>query len=87
MPIHLNFTFGIPLPTNGVDGTNGTNGIDGTEGKSAYQTWLDAGNTGTEQDFLDYLAVQAAANITASATVTELPAGSTHTVTITANPV
>ena len=25
------------------------------EGKSAYQTWLDLGNTGTEQDFLDSL--------------------------------
>ena len=27
----------------------------GAEGKSAYQTWLDLGNTGTEQDFLDSL--------------------------------
>ena len=27
----------------------------GSEGKSAYQTWLDLGNTGTEQDFLDSL--------------------------------
>ena len=27
----------------------------GAEGKSAYQVWLDAGNTGTEQDFLDAL--------------------------------
>ena len=27
----------------------------GSEGKSAYQTWLDLGNTGTEQDFLNSL--------------------------------
>ena len=27
----------------------------GAEGKSAYQTWLDLGNTGTEQDFLNSL--------------------------------
>lgn len=28
---------------------------EGGSGKSAYQVWLDAGNTGTEQDFLDSL--------------------------------
>ena len=42
----------------GNDGTNGTNGVDGTngiDGKSAYQSWLDAGNTGTETDFLNSL--------------------------------
>lgn len=27
-------------------------GIPGADGKSAYQIWLDAGNTGTEADFL-----------------------------------
>ena len=32
-----------------------TNGTDGTDGKSAYQTWQDLGNTGTEQDFIDYI--------------------------------
>ena len=36
----------------GADGTNGTNGSDGL---SAYQIWLNAGNSGTEQDFLDSL--------------------------------
>lgn len=39
----------------GKDGSNGTNGKDGTngiDGKSAYQIWLDAGNTGTEEDYL-----------------------------------
>ena len=35
--------------TDGIDGTNGT------DGKSAYQIWLDLGNTGTEQDFLESL--------------------------------
>ena len=33
----------------------GPKGQPGQEGKSAYQIWLDAGNTGTEQDFLDSL--------------------------------
>jgi len=43
----------------GQDGTPGSNGIDGqdgqdgADGKSAYQIWLDLGNTGTEQDFID----------------------------------
>jgi len=39
----------------GIDGANGidgADGIDGIDGKSAYQVWLDAGNTGTEADFL-----------------------------------
>ena len=31
---------------------DGENGTDGADGKSAYQTWLDLGNTGTEEDFL-----------------------------------
>lgn len=30
-------------------------GKDGVDGKSAYQIWLDEGNTGTEQDFLNSL--------------------------------
>ena len=43
----------------GVDGTNGTNGtdgVDGADGLSAYEIWIEEGNTGTEQDFLDSLA-------------------------------
>lgn len=36
----------------GKDGTNGIDGKDGNNGKSAYQIWLDAGNTGTEEDYL-----------------------------------
>jgi hypothetical protein len=45
---------GLP-GTDGVDGKDGVNGTDGLEGKSAYQIWLDQGNSGTEQDFLDSL--------------------------------
>ena len=43
---------------NGVhsfDVNNGVNGRDGVDGKSAYETWLAAGNTGTEEDFLNSL--------------------------------
>nr|DAD58813.1 MAG TPA: nucleoid-associated protein [Caudoviricetes sp.] len=60
----INFTNGTSTTftvTNGANGTNGTNGQDGApgqkgqdgaDGKSAYQIWLDAGNTGTQADFL-----------------------------------
>ena len=33
----------------------GEAGKDGVDGKSAYQIWVDAGNTGSEQDFLNSL--------------------------------
>lgn len=39
--INTDYDLFIPAPENGTDG------------KSAYQTWLDNGNTGTEQAFLD----------------------------------
>lgn len=35
-----------------VVGTFGGGGTQGPPGESAYQIWLDAGNTGTEADFL-----------------------------------
>lgn len=38
-----------------LQGPAGKDGTDGTDGKSAYQIWLDAGNTGSEQDFLNSL--------------------------------
>lgn len=47
--------------TNGVDGAlgpqgpAGQNGINGQDGLSAYQIWLNAGNTGTETQFLTSL--------------------------------
>ena len=30
-------------------------GEDGEQGKSAYQVWLDNGNVGSEEDYLDWL--------------------------------
>ena len=36
----------------GNDGTDGADGANGADGKSAYQIWLDAGNTGTEEEYL-----------------------------------
>jgi Collagen triple helix repeat (20 copies) len=41
--------------TDGIDGTDGQDGQDGApgaDGESAYQIWLDEGNSGTEADFL-----------------------------------
>jgi hypothetical protein len=35
-----------------VGNIQGPAGNDGQEGKSAYQIWLDAGNTGTEEDYI-----------------------------------
>ena len=39
----------------GLQGPPGVDGVIGVDGKSAYEIWLDEGNTGTEQDFLDSL--------------------------------
>lgn len=39
----------------GKNGEPGPKGDPGDTGKSAYQIWLDEGNTGTEEDFLNYL--------------------------------
>jgi len=39
----------------GADGANGADGADGEDGLSAYEIWLAAGNSGTEDDFLDSL--------------------------------
>ncbi len=47
-PVEIIINDGAP----GENGTDGINGTNGTNGKSAYQTWLDAGNTGTETDFI-----------------------------------
>lgn len=43
---------------NGKDGSQGPKGDQGekgADGKSAYQVWLDLGNTGSEQDFIESL--------------------------------
>lgn len=42
----------------GEDGVDGKDGADGSNGKSAYEMWIDAGNTGTEEDFLNSLKVK-----------------------------
>ena len=39
----------------GINGINGADGVDGKDGKSAYEIWLEQGNTGSEEDFLDWL--------------------------------
>ena len=39
----------------GQDGIDGEDGIDGIDGKSAYDVWIEAGNEGTEDDFLESL--------------------------------
>lgn len=39
----------------GKDGQAGKDGENGLDGKSAYQIWLDAGNTGTEAEYLESL--------------------------------
>jgi hypothetical protein len=39
----------------GSDGTDGTPGLAGAAGISAYQLWLEQGNTGTEPEFLTFL--------------------------------
>lgn len=44
-----------PAGERGPAGKDGQNGHDGKDGKSAYQIWLDLGNTGSEQDFIDSL--------------------------------
>lgn len=42
-------------PKKGVDYFDGANGEDGTNGLSAYELWLEEGNSGSIQDFLDSL--------------------------------
>lgn len=39
----------------GEQGAPGERGLQGEQGKSAYQIWLDLGNNGTEQDFINSL--------------------------------
>ena len=44
-----------PTGPQGPQGAAGTEGNDGTNGLSAYETWLNLGNSGTEQNFIDSL--------------------------------
>lgn len=47
-----------PKGERGADGRDGIDGKNGQDGKSAYQIWLDLGNSGSEQDFINSLKVQ-----------------------------
>lgn len=47
--------FALYSPSSNVPGPKGDPGDPGEDGDSAYQVWLDEGNTGTEQEFLDSL--------------------------------
>jgi hypothetical protein len=47
--------FALYSPASSTPGPKGDPGDPGADGDSAYQVWLDEGNTGTEQDFLDSL--------------------------------
>ena len=47
--------FALYSPASNTPGPKGDPGDPGADGDSAYQVWLDAGNTGTEQEFLDSL--------------------------------
>ena len=55
----------------GEQGIQGEKGETGADGKSAYQLWLDAGNTGTEEDYLNSLKAETPV-ITNTAEGTEL---------------
>ncbi|MES2556513.1 MAG: DUF1566 domain-containing protein [Bacteroidota bacterium] len=48
--------------SNGANGLNGANGSNGTNGLSAYQIWINQGNSGTETDFLNWLQAPAGAD-------------------------
>lgn len=55
MKKYLILTSVLALTACGGGGGAGGDGANGAPGKSAYEIWLDQGNTGTEQDFLDSL--------------------------------
>lgn len=78
------FTFAIPQGKEGVQGIRGPEGKQGPEGKagedgkSAYQIWLDQGNEGTEQDFLNSLVGPEGSGVTELSVDTDMrtqPAG------------
>src|SRR3989344_4286275 len=46
----------------GMSGANGLNGSNGTDGLSAYEIWINQGNSGTETDFLNWLQAPASAD-------------------------
>lgn len=48
-------TWSTGIPFKGEPGQDGADGLPGADGQSAYELWLDLGNIGTEQQFLDSL--------------------------------
>ena len=48
----LNYTDGSSFTTINLSGSPGSDGLDG---RSAYEVWIDLGNTGTEDDFITSL--------------------------------
>jgi hypothetical protein len=60
-PIGLTGPTGATGPA-GTNGANGLNGADGQDGLSAYEIWLNLGNTGSESDFIASLTGAAGAN-------------------------
>jgi hypothetical protein len=68
-----NQVLNLGLPK-GDDGVIGVDGIDGTDGKSAYQSAVDNGFTGTEAQWVDYLQnTVAGVRITVNATAPSSP--------------
>ena len=61
-----------PAGPAGPQGVAGTEGNDGTNGLSAYETWLNLGNSGTEQDFIDSLTGPQGSNSLDSPTILEI---------------
>lgn len=55
LPSNGNMSIGGNGGGDGSQGPQGPQGPAGPAGESAYQIWLDAGNVGTEQDFLESL--------------------------------
>jgi hypothetical protein len=51
----FNYLDGSSYTTGVLSGLAGANGLNGQDGLSAYQIWVNAGNTGTEADFLNSL--------------------------------
>lgn len=49
------FNVTVQITESGPKGDKGDPGEKGDKGLSAYEIWLQAGNSGTEQDFLDSL--------------------------------
>lgn len=66
-----------PAGADGAPGLPGPAGADGEDGASAYETWLAAGNTGTEADFLTALRGPQGEQGSAGADGAQGPAGDT----------